>query len=279
MAKWFEFNDKDDYEKNIIEFKIIYPNKKLPKFKLGQKVLLKDDYIDLHIKYINYPYSPAQLVNFEPYKDDEIPLIINEISYNIDSDIIYYCFENIGEYLGEPSIKMVTPKYNEPKKLVYEEFEYNNIDDHESVYYFEDDDSEEQDEEVYIDTKWFFCYNNEELKEFKNLYPDSKLPKFKIGDEVSLVNDFRKKNNEYINYGEENVNYRSFEKIKSENGILKIKSIAYNIKSNIVYYDFIGVYGFLGEVTLTKKGGFINYNEPKKLVYEKIMSFKKYNDK
>jgi len=126
-----------------------------------------------------------------------------------------------------------------------------------------------------MDIQWWNSKNSN-LDIFKYLYPNSDLPKFNVGDEVMLVDDFINVNNNYINYHITNNEYEKFNIIKKENNYLIINRIAYNVTNNIVYYSFKSINDFLGQKSL-KPYQRIDYNTPKKLVYEKIMSFEKFN--
>lgn len=94
------------------------PDKKISIFKKGDIVTLKSDYFDIHTKYAEWDVESSDAEYFEEYERRNIK--ITGIDYNTKLDKIYYEMDN-GLWISGPCLQQKV-NYNEPKKLVYENF-------------------------------------------------------------------------------------------------------------------------------------------------------------
>ena len=116
-------------------------------------------------------------------------------------------------------------------------------------------------------SEWFG--NNEEIQDFLNDNPSLTKPKFFIGDKVKLVPNAYILHEEYTQWSEDEDDIKTtkdfFNKMKN-NELLIIGIVIYE-NTDKKYYDVGDPYVFIPEPCLFKS---IKYNEPKKLVYEKL---------
>jgi len=124
---WYSSYENEDDNDNFSSLKRMYPESDLPKFNVGDEVMLVDDFINVNNNYINYPYTQGDYEKLKEIKNKNNHLIIQKIVYNITDKIIYYYFEKFKNYLGEPTLKPYLKRidYNTPKKMVYEYLSFN----------------------------------------------------------------------------------------------------------------------------------------------------------